>query len=132
MPTIYGALGIEDTDRVFNATQGQRAIYDLTTQYVDIYVANQRAAQQAFVEMTTADHKLRYKLPGSGYMQRRGQSAQPGALKAAGSWDVAFPLEDFGDAIAADDVTMAYMTAAELQRHIDTILTRDANTRRCM
>lgn len=130
MPTIYGALSLEDTDRVFNATVGQRAIYDLTTQYVARYRTEQQAAQRIFVEMTTSDHILSYKLPGSGYMQRRGQSSQPGAIKAGGSWPVAFPLEDFGDAIAQDDVTMAYMTAAELQRHIDTILSRDANTRR--
>lgn len=130
MPTMYGALGLEDTDRVFNATVGQRAIYELTNQYIGVYRENQQLAQSVFVEMMTADHKLRYKLPGSGYMQRRGRSATPAAIKAAGSWDVAFPLEDFGDTIAADDVTMAYITAAELQRHIDTVLSRDANTRR--
>lgn len=130
MATIYGALGIEDTDRVFNATAGQRAIYDLSARYVAQYRANQLAAQAVFVEQVTADHKLRYKLPGTGYMQRRGTGSQPGAVKSYGQWDVAFPLEDFADAIAADDVTMAYMTAAELQKHIDTILSRDANTRR--
>lgn len=130
MPTIYGALGIEDTDRVFNATVGQRAIYDLSAQYVALYRGEQQAAQSVFVEGVTSDHIFSYKLPGTGYMQRRGQSAQPGSIKAGGSWPVAFPLEDFGDAISSDDVTMAYMTAIELQRHIDTVLSRDANTRR--
>jgi hypothetical protein len=51
-------------------------------------------------------------------------------VKSAGYWDVGFPLEDFADAVGADDVTLAYMTAQELQQHIDTVLNRDANTRR--
>jgi hypothetical protein len=130
MPTIYGALGIEDTDYVFQQTVGQRAIFDLTNEYVARYRAEQQAAQSLFVEMTTSDHTMRYHLPGSGYMQRRGTSGQPGAIKTSASWDVAFPLEDFGDAIALDDVTSAYMTAQKLQQQIDTILSRDANTRR--
>lgn len=130
MPTIYGALGIEDTDYVFQQTVGQRAIFDLTNEYVARYRAEQQAAQSLFVEMQTSDHTLRYHLPGSGYMQRRGTSAQPGAIKTSAYWDVAFPLEDFGDAIAIDDVSSAYMTAQKLQQNIDTILSRDANTRR--
>lgn len=130
MPTIYGALGIEDTDYVFQQTIGQRAVFDLTNEYVNRYRAEQLAAQAVFVEQTTSDHTMRYHLPGSGYMQRRGLSAQPGAVKSGASWDVAFPLEDFGDAIAIDDVSSAYMTAQKLQQSIDTILSRDANTRR--
>lgn len=130
MPTIYGALGIEDTDYVFQQTAGQRAVFDLTNEYVARYRAEQQAAQALFVEEVTSDHTERYHLPGSGYMQRRGTSAQPGAVKASGSWDVAYPLEDFGDAIALDDITSAYMTAQKLQQQIDTILSRDANTRR--
>ena len=130
MPTIYGALGIEDSDYVFQSTVGQRAIYDLTSNYVARYRAEQQAAQSVFVEMQTTDHLLRYNLPGSGYMQRRGRSAQPGAVKAAYTWDVGLPLEDFADAIAVDDITSAYMTAQRLQQAIDTVMTRDANTRR--
>lgn len=130
MATIFGALGLADTDRVFNATIGQRAIYDLATEYVARYRADQQAAQRVFVEGVTSDHTWRYKLPGSGKMQEAGTQAPAGAVKASGSWDVAFPLKDFRDAVAGDDISMAYMTAAELQRHIDTVISRDANTRR--
>lgn len=130
MPTIYGALGIEDTDRVFSATAGQRAIYDITADYVARYRQQQQAAQAIFVEGVTENYKERYKLPGGGYLQRRGTSAPFGAIKAYGSWDVAYPLEDLGAALSADDVTMAYMTAAELQQHINAIMQSDANTRR--
>lgn len=130
MPTIYGALGIEDTDYVFQQTTGQRSIYELTASYVAAYRAQQAAAQAVFVDSMTSDHTLRYHLLGSGYMQRRGNSAQPGAVKTSSYWDVAFPLEDFADAIAIDDIASAYMTAAKLEQNVNTILARDANTRR--
>ena len=130
MATIFGALGLNDTDRVFNATVGQRAIYDLAAAYVQQWSQDVAAASAVFVEQQTSDHTLRYKLPGSGYLQRSGESAMSAAKRAYGSWDVSFPLEDFRDAIASDDVTMAYMTAQELQRHIDSVLAADANTRR--
>ena len=56
MPTIYGALGIEDTDYVFQQTTGQRSIYDLTASYVAAYRAQQAAAQAVFVDSMTSDH----------------------------------------------------------------------------
>lgn len=130
MPTIYGALGLADSDRVFNSTVGQSVVYQYTAEYVAKYRMAQEAATRVFVQGTTENHALRFRLPGSGYMQRRGTDAQPGAVKHSGAWDVGFPLEDFGDAISANDVVLAYMTAAELQMHIDTIINRDANTRR--
>lgn len=130
MPTIYGALGIGDSDYVFQQTVGQRAIYDITSEYVNRYRAEQMAAQMLFVDAQTSDHSLRYHLPGSGYMQERGVSSQPGAVKTGGQWDIALPLWDFGDAIAIDDVTKGYMTAQKLQQQVDNILARNANTRR--
>ena len=45
-------------------------------------------------------YKRRYKLPGGGYLQKRGGQAQSGAVKAYGSWDVAFPLSRYGDQVA--------------------------------
>lgn len=128
MSTIFGALKLADTDRVFRATTGQRVIYDAARQYVEGQNAALNAVLANFVEQTTEDHTLRYKLPGGGMLQRRGGQAQSGAVKATGSWDVAFPLEEYGDQIAGDDVAMAYMTAAELDRHIQTVVIRNINT----
>ncbi len=130
MSGIFGALNLSDTDRVFNATVGQQAIYDAVADYVAQYNADMEAAMSVFVERTTTDHTYRYKLPGNGYMQRRGQVAPVGAKKAAGEWDVAFPLEDFGDSLADDDITRAYMTVAELDRHVSSIVIGNRNTRR--
>lgn len=128
MSGIFGAIGVSDSDRVFKATQGQKLIYEAAARYVAERNAELDAAYAVFVQGETEDHTLRYKLPGGGYMQRRGRAGRPGAVKATGSWDVAFPLEDWADSIAIDDVTMAYMTVGELDRHIQTVLNRNVNT----
>lgn len=128
MATIFGALGLPDTDRSFVNTIGQRVVYEATSQLLAQYNAELNAALSVFVGETTSNFKYRYKLPGGGRLQRRGRQGMPGAKKASGSWDVAFPLEDFGDIIAGDDISLAYMTLQEYQRHLDSVMIADKNT----
>lgn len=128
MSGIFGHLNLSDTDRVFAATEGQRVIYEAAQAYLDRVNAEIQQALSAFVERTTSDYKLRYKLPGGGYLQRRGSDGRYGATKAYGQWDVAFPLEDFGAQIASNDVDRAYMTVGELDRHINTVVIQNVNT----
>lgn len=130
MSTIFGALNLNDTDRVFQATQGQAVIYDAVREYLDRYNQDMQAATAIFVEGTTSDHSERYKLPGGGRLQRRGPQSRTGEVKANAGWDCAYPLEDFGAAFAGDDVTMAYMTVGDLDRHISTVINQDRATRR--
>jgi hypothetical protein len=129
MANLFGAWGLQDSDRLFNGTIGQRVIYDESQKYIDLY--NRLAgATRVFVAGRTDKYKERFKLAGGGFMQKRGRNGRPGAVKASGSWDVAYPLLDFGDALAFDDVSMAYMTAAEYTLALQNILNRDANTYR--
>lgn len=128
MANIFAALGLQDSDRSFVNTIGQRAVYDATNTILAQYNADLRAAMRVFVGEATSDHKLRYKLPGGGRLQRRGGQAQSGAQKAYGSWDVAFPLEDFGAQLVGDDVALAYMSLQEYNRHLNSILIADQNT----
>lgn len=128
MSAIFGVLGLSDTDRSFVNTLGQRVVYDAVQEVLNRHNEDLRAAYSVFVEQTTSDFKWRYKLPGSGYLQRRGGSAQSAAVKAFGSWDVAFPLEDFGAQLADNDIALAYMNLQELNRHLDTITIQDINT----
>ena len=130
MAGIYSILGLQDTDRSYVNTIGQRVVFDAAQQYLSMSTDDMMKAFAVFVEEETEGYKERYKLPGGGRMQRRGGVAASGAVKASGSWDVAFPLEDFGDQIANDDVSLAYMTLPELQRHLDTVVIRDINTMR--
>lgn len=130
MSWLAGMLTLNDTDRVFTSTQGQRVVYDAIATYLNKVNADLNAAQSVFVEGRTTDHIERYRLPGGGRLQRRGGFAQSGAVKNTGSWDVAYPLEDFGAQIAENDITMAYMTVADMARHVDTVVTQAINTRR--
>jgi hypothetical protein len=130
MSTLFGALNLNDTDRVFQATVGQEVIYSEVQRYLDRFNQDMQDAMAIFVEGTTTNYTERYKLPGSGYLQRRGIAARTGEVKANAGWDVSFPLEDFGASFAADDVTMAYMTVGDLDRHIQTVVNQDRNTRR--
>lgn len=128
MSEIFGNLGLSDTDRVFQATVGQEVIYETATQYLDRVNADLQQAVAVFVSGMTKTHKERFKLPGGGFMQRRGEGGRGGAVKAYGSWDVAYPLEDFEDQLADERVARAYMTVIELERHIQSVVIRNTNT----
>lgn len=128
MSGIFGALNINDTDRVYLSTLGQRVVYDAITQVLNQHNADLQAALSVFVEETTSDYKERYKLPGSGRLQRIGTQGVGAAAKAYGQWDVAYPLEGFGAQLAGNRVDMAYMTAQDLDRHLNTITQQDINT----
>jgi hypothetical protein len=128
MSGIFGHLNISDSDYVFSGTVGQRVIWEAANDYVARSQVELTRMLSIFVAQQTSDRTLRYKLPGNGYLQRRGPDGRFGAVKATGSWDVAFPLEDFGAMIAGNDVDMAYMTVQELERHIKTVVQQDWNT----
>lgn len=128
MGQIFGEITAADSDRNFINTVGQQVVWDAIQAYLYRINAELAAAKAVFVDEQTSDFKRRYKLPGGGTLQRRGSDGRYGAVKAIGQWDVAFPLEDFGAQIASNDVVMAYMTAKEMERHIQTIVNQNTNT----
>lgn len=129
MTTIFGSLNISDSDRVWNSTAGQGAIFDAVNAFVARQNAELNAAYSLFIERTTANFQEKYYLPGGGgYLQRRDSQGKPGSVKASGSWTTAYPLEDFGASMSWNDVDRAYMTAAELERHVLTVVNQNVNT----
>lgn len=130
MSGIYGVLGLPDTDRSYVNTIGQRVVFDAVNEYMRMVNEDMAAARSVFIEGTTTDFKERYKLPGGGRMQRRRDQVRSGAVKAYGAWDVAYPLEDFGDSLVETRKALAYMTLPELNRHLETIRNRAMNTLR--
>jgi hypothetical protein len=128
MASIFGALGLPDTDYVYVNTVGQSIVYDATNQILGDHREDMQASMAFLVERTTSDHKIRYKLPGSGQMQRVNRQGRPGAVKAINSWDIGLPLEEFAAEIAGDRVTMAYMSMAAYQLHVQTVMRKDQNT----
>jgi hypothetical protein len=130
MTTIFGYLNLNDSDRVFNATQGQRVIYDAAKAFIDAKNAEMNAAYSVFVEETFDIFKERYELPGGGYMQEIAHAQRPDSIKVSGVWDVAYPLKNFADAISGSRVDMAYMTVAKLENNILTVQNRSVNVTR--
>lgn len=130
MATIFGALGVNDHDYVFRSTLGQDVIYTAITDYIARVQSDLAGQMRLFVSGPTEMYTERYKLPTGGRMQEIGLGVYPGVTKRVGSWDVAYPLKNFGDGMAVDDITQAYMTAQELQLHIDTALNHSVNTQR--
>jgi hypothetical protein len=129
MASIFGALGLPDTDYVYVNTVGQSIVYDVTqNQVLGDHREDMQASMAFLVDRTTSDHKIRYKLPGSGEMQRINRQGRPGAVKAINGWDVGLPLEEFGAEVAGDRVTMAYMSMAAYQLHVQTVMRKDMNT----
>lgn len=128
MAGIFGHLGIDDSDYVYSLTSGKNLIWNAASDYIARINAEIQSAMTAFVQGTTEAYTERYKLPGGGYLQRRRSEGRYGAVKASGSWDVAYPLEDFGAQISGSDVDMAYMTVQELDNHISTVAVQNLNT----
>jgi hypothetical protein len=128
MSLLYGALNINDAERVFLGTLGQQVVYDAVTEYFNRHNEDLQRSMAVFVDRQTTDHKLRYVLPGGGKMQKIGTKAAPGAVKRNGSWDVAFPLTGYGDSFAGDRVSMGYMTVQDLDAHLQTIAIRNVNS----
>lgn len=121
MTTLFGILGLPETDRSYIERIGQQVVYDAANRLFQEWSADLAIASSVFVAGQTDQFKWRFKLPGGGRMQRRGSRANSGTVRAGGEWDVALPLEDFGNALGFDDIALAYMTLPEMQRHIQTV-----------
>lgn len=130
MSQLLGLLNIAEAaaDRTYVNTIGQRVVYEAVQKMLADFNAEIAKVKRVFVEGQTSDHKLRYKLPGGGRLQRRGGLTVSGAVKAQGQWDCELPLEDFGVQFGGDEISLAYMTAKELDRHLDTVFIQDINT----
>lgn len=130
MSGIYGLLGLEDGDISFINRIGADRVYDAASEYLRAVDAEMMKAYGVFVEEETELYSERYKLPGGGRMQKRGQFASNAAVKPHGGWDVAYALDDFEEPVAEDDVTIAYTTVRDVQLALDTIEIRNINAMR--
>lgn len=130
MSGILGTLGLVEAaaERTYINTIGQTIVYEAVQQELAKFNNELSSIMGLFVEGKTTDFKRRYELPGGGYLQPLSTQAQPANVKATGSWDVAYPLMDFGAQFSQNRVGMAYMTVAQLNKHLDTIFIQDVNT----
>jgi len=130
MASIFGVLDLDSSDRVFVNVVGQGVVYEAVNELTTRWNLEVSQMMDVFLEEDIELFKERYYLPAGGYMERRGKQATTGAVQTVGSYDVAYPLEDFGAQIAGTDIDLAYMTLQDLNRHLNSVFTRDANTLR--
>lgn len=127
---ILGAIGADGSDYQKIHQFGQGVIYDGLQGILGDHNDDLVRVEQLFVEGETWKFQDIYKLAGQGRLQRRGAQSKVGEVKTSGEWTVGFPLEDFGAGIAVSDVDWAYMSVAEFNRYVQTVINQDINTRR--
>jgi hypothetical protein len=127
---IFGALGLPDTDYAFVNTIGQAIVYDATLQVLGDHNADLAASEAVFVEGTTWDHTIKYKLPSEGFLQRKTARSEPALTKPNGGWTCSFTLEEFGAGVGWDRVSLAYATMGQFNLVLEGVKRKDRNTRR--
>ena len=130
MSTIFGLAQLSAADYQFMRQADNRLIYEATNTYLQQAMKEMRESARLFVEGTTTKAKEQYQLPMGGRMQERTGNVKSDAVRRNGKWDVAYPLKEFGDAVATTDVDFAYMSPQEFQTHIDGVIIRASNTYR--
>lgn len=130
MITIFGALGMAETERATVTTVGQQVVYDGIQVVFDAYNEDVEAMSAFFIQSSTSDYQIKYKLPGGGRLQRRGRQSLPAEVKGGTDWTVQLPLEDFGASMGLDDVVLSYSTVADIDVIVRTIQLQDLATLR--
>lgn len=131
MTTIFGLAKLTASDYAYVNNANQELIYNAAQQYIQMANIAAMQAMELFVDPTpTTNFKERYQLGISGRMQRASEETTGAQVARSGSYDVAYPIWNFHEGLAISDVDNAYMTPAELQTHVDGIITRHLNAKR--
>jgi hypothetical protein len=86
-------------------------------------------ALRIFVGQTTSAFKERYKMPAGGKLQATGfQGSKAAPTKATNSWDVAYPLAEYGAALEYNDTALAYLTLPEYENDLMSVFNANNNT----
>ena len=130
MSTIFGMAKLSASDYQFANQADQQLLYGAVKDYLAMANQDRLDAFSMFVSGQTEIFKERVQLPMDGFMQKRAKGTRVDQVKRKGSYDVAYPIDDFSDSLGATDVDFAYMVPAEFQAHVDGIMTRAANSYR--
>jgi hypothetical protein len=130
MADIYGALGLTDSDYAFVGTIGQSVVYDAALATLGDHNDDLAMAEAIFVEKTTAERAIKFKLAGDGLLQKRTSNAPTRYKKPNAGWDVAFPLDEWGTSLGWDRVTLAYTSIQQFNLALNGVFRQDKNTRR--
>ena len=130
MSTIFGALDLNNTDRVFNLTIGQETILTAIRDYLARRDAQVDMLISIFVAEDTENFKEKFKLSGVGRMQDMGfnPSTRPALTRVTGEWDVAYQLKSYQSGIGWERIGQAYFTVADMERHVSGIDVENRNS----
>lgn len=128
MSTIFKLAHLDSSDYPYVRNADQELLYAGAQQYISMANMTTMNAVEALVGGTTEIAKGRFKKPATGRMQKASEISSGKAVAPGGSWDVAFPLENYHEVVAISDVDVAYMTPDEFQLHIDGVITRSRNS----
>lgn len=130
MATIFTTSGLNATDYDFVVKANQQLVYDDVMTYVGMAMAAQERAMATFVEATTTLFQERYQQPIVGRMQQVTELTRGTAVARYDGYNVGYPIKQYSDSIVQGQVDMAYMTAAELEAHVNGVITRFRNVKR--
>lgn len=129
MSVLFGSLGLADSERAFATVEGQVMMWQATQQVFDQWNRDAEDGTRLFVQETTEAFKERYYLPGGGTLEELGFDDAPmGEVKRGGSWDVAYPIRNFGAALSYTEVALGYLTVGQYEAAVQTVLNQNNNT----
>jgi hypothetical protein len=128
MGQLLGILGAGDNTML--SALNPVTVTDAVNQVLARYNAEKQTAFSFFVEGETTDWKTVYALGGGDEMQELGPNGRPIEQRVTGSWEVAYPIRRYAAAIGWDYETFQYLTAADLERQVDSVAISNAKTHR--
>ena len=130
MSTILSIAQMTEAEYEFAMRNDRSIVYDAIAAYNAMIADARMTAMGFFVQGDTTQGRLKYQLPIAGRDNPVRSDAQPNTLRRFGSWDVGFPIYTYKPQLTTTPVSRAYLTAAELQAHVDGINNRVDDTKR--
>lgn len=122
----YGFQGLEGLWDERVTAVGEGMIYDAVRESAEEHTRQLNALMSSMVQ-PTADHKIKFSLPGTGTLQPLDEYGNPKPVRPSGNYNVAFPIQGGGTAWGTNRVTRALMTVEEANRLTWDAMRRDAD-----
>lgn len=127
---IADVLDIANSERYYTRQVGETVLFDALTHIAAEMNVDAMEALSLLVGLYTDKFQVNFTPSAGGYLQRTTKKTQADNIQPKPKWTVGCTIESWGDAIASDWVTAAYLTINDLQRAIDTVEQRNINTMR--
>lgn len=129
--TIASQLNLANSS-VAVTSLGTQVVLDALKGYFDVVNADLSALSNLFVDSTLVEKpQMLVREDGSGYLQIFDpKNGNPESVDVFGSHTLGFPLYSQGRGISGDRITLAYMTVADLDQKLRSVVAAATNTYR--